>query len=250
MTLALAAAFNVRDMGGLTTTDGGRIRTGHLWRADSLHRLGADDLEILAGLGLRTVVDLRSLDEVERNGQLALAHASLELHSVPVFTDIRDLAMPEIADDSTEAGAAAMVELYLQMLELGGAGIARAIETLGAEGALPGLFHCAAGKDRTGLVAAFILESVGVDDDSIAGDYGRTQAAEHKTRAFMAEHDPQYETRLDQYPAWLRTSHPETMLATLSRVRELHGSIRGLLVELGVQESTLTRLRQTLVEPV
>jgi protein-tyrosine phosphatase len=248
MTLALTAAFNVRDMGGLATADGGRLREGLLWRSDSLHRLDDVDLQAVSGLGLRTVVDLRSAEEVEQMGRVQLPEPTVVLHSVPVFTDIRLLSMPPLADGSAESEAAAMVDLYLQMVHVGGRSLAHAIELLGAEGALPALFHCAAGKDRTGLVAAFILEAVGVDDAAIAEDYGRTTAADARRSAWLAEHEPATATKRDAYPAWLMRSHPETMLSTLERLRATHGSITALLLSLGVQETTIQRLREQLVE--
>jgi protein-tyrosine phosphatase len=245
----LRAAFNLRDLGGLPTQDGGRVHEGLLWRSDTLHRLDDEDLQALGQLGLRTVVDLRSPQEVSRWGQLRVTDDGPTLHDVPLFTDVRDLALTELTDEDTSSAVSAMVELYASMLAAGGPAIARAVTLLGAEGALPAVFHCTAGKDRTGLIAALVLAAVGVGDDDIVRDYARTEEAAGRTLAWMAEHEPESHQRLRAYPAWVLRSHPATMQGFLDRIRARHGSVTDLLVEIGVAQETIDRLAETLVEP-
>jgi protein-tyrosine phosphatase len=243
----LTGVFNLRDLGGLPTRDGRHTRAGRLWRSDTLHRLKPADVDAIGVLGLRTVIDLRRADEVDRGGRFAVGGAATILHPVPLFADVRGVALPELQDDSTAAAVRAMADLYEQMVEQGGASLAEVVGLLGAQDALPGLFHCAAGKDRTGLVAAVVLEVVGVTDDAIAADYGRTDPSVPLAHAWLAEHDPDQAALDSRYPAWVTRAHAATMVETLTRIRARHGSVTALLRRHGVGEATLERLRRELV---
>ena len=85
----LEAGFNFRDLGGHETADGRRVRSGVLYRADTLHRLTAADLDVLRGLGLRTVIDLRTRAELERFGRAGLADDEVAHHHLPMVDEVR-----------------------------------------------------------------------------------------------------------------------------------------------------------------
>lgn len=206
--LGLQGALNARDLGGYRTADGRSVRHGVALRSDALHRLSTEDLEILSGLGLRQVVDLRGLAEVRENGAdrvpgLPVArideaeHSAtpctvvpdspdgVVLHHLPVYSEQYDIyvalrdalasrdAAAQRALLGDGAGEAMMVGLYRWFVTDAGARerYARVLRLLAEPGGTPLLFHCTAGKDRTGWAAALLLTALGVDRDTVFDDY-------------------------------------------------------------------------------
>src|SRR6478752_6024354 len=137
--VALEAVHNFRDLGGYPTVDGRSTRWRALYRADGLHRLAGADLDVIRTLGLRTVIDLRRPDEIAERGTFPVADHPVEYHNM-----WKDKEAPHYDDDADFLHWA-----YTDMLASGGATFAEAIDVLAASGALPAVFHCAAGKDRT-----------------------------------------------------------------------------------------------------
>lgn len=233
--------FNVRDLGGLSTTDGRVVRRGLVFRGDGVHRLAGADLEAARALSLRTVIDLRTADEVDR-GRFPADRYPVDWHHLPVLRRIW-------SDDELVAGTSAtefLRDRYLDMLATGGHAIARTVELV-AEG-LPALFHCAAGKDRTGVVAAVLLGLLGVHHDDITADY---HASAHAMAAFVDWLTVEFPGSLDamtsQPPEYLEAP-AEAMQEFLTEVEARHGSMEGLAAHLGVREATVGRLRANLLE--
>jgi protein-tyrosine phosphatase len=246
--IQLEAGFNFRDLGGHETAGGRRVRTGVLYRADTLHRLTAADLDVLRGLGLRTVIDLRTRTELERFGRAGLTDDEVAHHHLPMVDEVRS---PEARAREDEPTPVQRGELYLRMLEGGGPAVAASLRVLAARDSLPAVFHCTAGKDRTGVLAAVVLGQLGVPDDAIADDYALTEETVEATRAWLDanERDPERAAARASYPAWVWEAPAETMLAFLSKVRDEHGSITDLLLGLGLSPATLDDLAVALLEP-
>ncbi|GAA3032168.1 tyrosine-protein phosphatase [Kitasatospora albolonga] len=205
--LGLAGASNARDLGGYRTADGSVVRHGVALRADALHRLTEEDGAALLAAGVRRVVDLRSFGEVREAGadrmaglpvaglaELEQAEATsaaltleggLTLHHLPVFAadfDVyvalrdaladRDPARQrELLGDGRAAGI--MTGLYRWFVTAPEARerFAEVLRLLAAPDGPPVLFHCSAGKDRTGWVAALALTALGVDRGTVYQDY-------------------------------------------------------------------------------
>ena len=242
----LAGAFNFRDLGGYATQDGRRVRSGLLYRSDTLHRLTDADVELLRGLELRTVIDLRAADELEEHGPGRLGGNVVVVHNLPMFDDTRTLAIDGLA---AEDAIGKLAELYVRMLERGGPALARTVELLAAPDALPAVFHCMAGKDRTGIVAAVLLQAMGVADDVIAKDYAISTGALRRAYEWWREQAPESERPASRLPDWILASQAGTMLRFLGELRARHRSARGLLTDIGVDPPTLDRLAATLLEP-
>ena len=155
-----AGTANFRDLGGLPTEDGGCIRPGLLFRSDTLRELTAADVDVLVRrLGLQLVVDLRAPGEVAGEGRGLLEaepvrHVNLALHS----RDQRPI--PDLTADT-------LVQHYLGYLAVSTAAAAEAFRLLAGDG-LPAVVHCAAGKDRAGVMAGLVLRAVGVPADVVA----------------------------------------------------------------------------------
>lgn len=232
--ISLRGTLNLRDLGGYPTSDGGTLRWRTLLRSDALHRLGDSGRAALAGLGLRTVVDLRTDEEAEQ-APSALDGTGAKVFHVPLFrAEALGTLQPELA------------AVYRHMIDDRGAAIAEAVGRLSAEGALPGLIHCSAGKDRTGLVVALLLDVLGVPDEIIAADYAMsadyldadTAQVMNRIRAISGGQ------RMD---LGLLGSPPELIRAALARVRDHAGSAAGYLTRHGLALDAIDRLRRGLV---
>ena len=241
--LPINDTFNLRDVGGYPVDGGGVTAWGVLYRADC-PTLTVDGREALRGLGLRTVVDLRTGDERRRRPAALDGLVGRVVHR-PVDAGALVGADPTTGTDLTV--------LYNAAVRLLGPDIAAAVTELGRPGALPALVHCAAGKDRTGIVVALVLSAAGVPDAAVAADYALT--ATYLTPAFFAGADPACQPADARWPAGdvdltpLHRADPDAILATLAEVRVIAGSARGYLLHHGVDPTDLDRLVSTLVTP-
>lgn len=236
--LTLAGAINFRDLGGYHTADGRRTRYGRVFRSNSLQELTEADLELIRGrIQLMTVLDLRSAEEIRHDGTGPLEHESLQYVNLPMLQEKRDYPPGRI-----ETG---LVDRYFCYLELAQESIVRALETI-AE-AQPIVFHCAAGKDRTGVLAALLLGCLGVDPETVISDYAVGHHAREELISFLRRR-PSYIERLDQLPPSALDSDPGTMRQFLGLLNESYGGARGWALVAGVPETTLRRLESTLLE--
>lgn len=234
--IALPGTFNLRDLGGYPAS-GGTVRWRTLLRSDGLHRLDDRGRAELAGLNIRTVIDLRTGEECQvAPSALGDTLSPLRIH-IPVIGSNELIALPP------ELGA-----VYRYLVDDCGAAMTAAIGRLCAPGALPGLIHCSAGKDRTGLLAALILAELGVDDDVIAADYAlsRTYLLAEPTGAIR---QVRASTGLGQrLNLQLMESPPELIRSALAQVRNLAGSVTGYLLRYGLTAADLASLRAVLIE--
>ena len=236
--LPLNGTFNVRDVGGYPTADGGTVRPRTLLRGDALHRLDDDARALLAALPVRTVLDLREEFEVRLSPD-ALDGSGCTVLRLPVF---------RVSGDSFGVAPEDLRSVYDAMVDRHGAALAEAVAALAAPGALPALVHCSAGKDRTGMVTAIVLELAGVADELIAEDY-------HLTASYLALEFTQaveqlkaatgLGQRLDQHAL---ACPPDLILRALARMRQAHGSVEGFLLAHGLAPEAVAALREAMVE--
>lgn len=169
----LEGATNLRDLGGYQTADGRRVARGHIYRSAALHTLTDADLATLLRLGVRVVCDFRGEAEQEMAPSRlpdTAKHHSLAIQPT-IGASLRDLA--ENAE-ATGAHASAVLQAAYATYPLDWAHQYRAMFDLLLAEETPLLFHCTAGKDRTGVAAALILSALGVDRDVIREDYMAT----------------------------------------------------------------------------
>jgi protein-tyrosine phosphatase len=237
------AAFNFRDLGGYSVGGGHRLRWGRLFRSDALHWMTQGDAhKAREVLGVRSVVDLRDSEEVERNGRAPFLQGPVRYFHVPILDGERRASQQ--AQDSPHFD---MADLYLRMLEKGAGDFVRAVQMIAAHAREPVVFHCAAGKDRTGLLAAILLGALGVADDDIIDDYALTARYMEPIIERMRE-TPGYAEIVRNLPADIFASTPESMAATLREVRAGWGSMRGYLAASGLDPGDLARLELEVVE--
>jgi protein-tyrosine phosphatase len=240
--LPIHGCVNFRDLGGYRTADGRRVRWRRLFRADGLSRLSDDDRSLLQDLALTTVIDLRTYDEVTERGSFPVDALPVDYYSLPL-TDV--LPSPEELPSWAEASFVAA--RYADMLSGGSAVLKRSIEILAAPGALPAVFHCSAGKDRTGVLSALILAFLGVPDAVIAEDYALSGPAMNELLARLKAEHADVADMVDQFAPAILHAVPETMEQFLGQVRAEHGSYQALEERLGVV-AAMDQLRQDLLE--
>lgn len=236
----LEGCFNFRDLGGYPTRDGRRVRWGRLFRSDALHFMTeADAHHVRQEIGIRAVVDLRSRFEVEADGLGPLPGEPVSHHHVPL---LEDEETREPRDAPWNLG-----ERYFEVLRSATRPIGRALSVL-ARTREPAVFHCAAGKDRTGVLAAVVLGVLGVDDAHIADDYAFTARGLGRILARLGETES-YRTIIAELPAEGHRAEARTMATLLERVRGHYGSMREYALCAGVGEESLARLERRMLEP-
>jgi protein-tyrosine phosphatase len=233
--LTVEGCNNFRDLGGYPTVDGRRLRWRTLFRADALHHLTPRGVEQLRDeLGIGDVVDLRSSGEIRMDGRGLIEEEPLRVHHLPLFDG-------EISEEQRDqAGDMTLGDRYYMMLRFAGGPIARVFEALAAaEG--PAVFHCAAGKDRTGVISAVLLGALGVADELIVADYAASREGLDMVVERLMRSEG-YREMFAALPPDTLHAEPETMIDLIERVREEWGGMRGYLRSLDVPEAAVERL--------
>ena len=242
--IALRAVHNFRDLGGYPTNSGKQTKWRTLFRADGLYRLDKHDLAQLRELQLRTVIDLRTERERTERGVFPVQHMALQTHHLSIV----DVTWSDGDTPQIEDAVEFLVWGYREMLEIGALRFADALQLLSQEDVLPAVFHCAAGKDRTGILAALLLASIGVSDDVICADYGLTQEAMARTIAWAQVHLPEMARRYaDINPVFL-AADPKAMEIILGDLHGKYGSVSEYIKHIGVGDETIRRLKHSLLE--
>lgn len=237
--LPFSAMFNFRDVGGYPGHDGRTVRWRRLYRSDSLHRLDETDRAAFAALGVRTVIDLRRPYEVSRDGRVPGHDGLTYQHIHPEHREWH-----EHPYDERESLARYLADRYRDLAETGAAGLGRAVAVIADADAAPVVVHCVAGKDRTGVVCALTLSTLGVSDADIAADYALSTAAAERWSAWLATSGPP----ADPPPRPFLSSPAEAMALFLAELRDRHGSVEDYLMAAGVSRAQLAALRDHLLE--
>ena len=248
--IPLQGSFNFRDLGGYAGTDGRMTRWGRLYRSDALHELTDADVVALRDLGLRTIVDLRTERELHRSGRGPLEPEAVAFHHLAVVqegqrgslaTEREAVAAPAPAGDD-------LAERYLWYLDVGRDSLVEALTLLGGADQYPLVFHCAAGKDRTGVLAALVLEILGVDREVIVADYVITA---ERIRFILDRwrSDPEFADRMAKVPPSRFSVEAPTMEGFLDGLAERHGGARSWAIGAGVAPAALDAMTELLLEP-
>jgi protein tyrosine/serine phosphatase len=227
--------FNFRDLGGYATRDGRTLRHSVLYRSDNLGGLKEPDREAFSALGIRTIVDLRQPPEIERLGGPAPAWSCSAWHNVA-------LANPAWLDEdySDDRGPVAyLVDRYLESAELAGADHVKVLGILADPGTGPVAVHCLGGRDRTGMVIAFLLDLLGVPDEIIAADYHFTELGTARYMAWYRSVKPE----AADLPPYLAVTPEAVILTFLRELRARYGSVEAYLRGHGLADSQIAGLR-------
>ncbi|MGW1997836.1 tyrosine-protein phosphatase [Embleya sp. NPDC001921] len=225
---------NFRDLGGYAAADGRIVAWGRLYRSDSPANLSGGDAEQFFALGVRTVVDLRHPHEIDRHGRIA-AHSSFAYHNV--CTEHRPWDQASLGPDTDVPRF--LADRYAELAVDGVAQIRQVLDILASADTPPAVFHCAAGKDRTGVIAALVLALLGVDEEDIVADYVLTELA---TDRLVADRRAKHPDRPITWPGWGRAPEAAMRLFLAENAAE-YGSLTGYAAErLGVDHGLVKAL--------
>jgi len=249
----LNGASNVRDLGGLPTTDGRTTRRGRVLRSDNLQQLTLADIRtLLDDYHLKNVIDLRSDAEIHLEGPGPLTRIpAITIHRLSLFpeggrntdvaADTPDTGTPQKIDGDkvlpwqnradTATAEDRSISHYLGYLRDRADSIVAALRVMTRTGGAS-IVHCAAGKDRTGVVCAIALETAGVTREAIVADYAQTGERIEAILARLRASDT-YAADLDSRPADSHVPHAAIMEKFLARVDEEHGGVAGWLAQHG-----------------
>jgi protein tyrosine/serine phosphatase len=252
--IELDGAVNARDLGGLPTSDGGSIVPRRLLRSENLQELSpADVTRLVDDYGLTTVVDLRSSNEVTIEGPSPLDAVPGVRHAHhPVlreFLDVSDTVKAALLTDTLEADTARypddpMCGHYLGYLENRPDQVTGALRSVAtAPGAA--IVHCAAGKDRTGVIVALALTLAGVEQDTVVADYAATDEKLDLIMERLAR-SRVYAGGVLNRPLRVHAPLPETMKAFLEQVAARYAGVEGYLTANGFGPDEIALLRAKL----
>lgn len=233
--LPMSGGYNFRDLGGYKTTDGKRVRWGRVFRTDDLNKLTPGDLDYLASIPITSIVDFRTAAEIKAAPDLAASSVrhqftySITPGNLANADDIHSFTREQTDEFMTEMNRLfvtdeKIIAHYRSFFAL-----------LQDESRLPLMFHCSAGKDRTGMGAALFLASLGVDEKTIFEDYllsNHYLAGKYKS---LIEKNPRLES--------LYRVKPEFLRAGFEQMKKDHGSVENYLVKvLGVDLGKMRKL--------
>lgn len=240
-----AGLHNFRDLGGLPVLGGRATRRGLVFRSDSLHYLTAEGARVLVQvLGVRSIVDLRATLEQASTRPGWIAEGGVDYVNLP-FSDGFDEIDPALDERGLRELVGRKYERYLAVAR---ANIVEALErvAVAVDEGRPVVFNCTYGKDRTGVLAAIMLELVEVEREAVVADYVASQSAMPPLLARMAA-DPVHGPRITLSPKEVYRADEQSVRRFLDRLDNAGGAV-AWAVDSGLLPSVVDRLRERLVE--
>ena len=250
--LPLEGGVNFRDMGGYPAHEGRRIKWRHLYRSGTMARLTPADKQHLSQLGIRTVIDFRTVEEQEREPNdwgISLGDAYWRRPHTETFGNWSGLDPAKLK--AVRDVEIVMEEGYRRLPQQQAEAYAQMLRRL-AVGHVPAVIHCTAGKDRTGGGAALILAALGVPREVIIADFTMTERAVDLTKALAGrKRSGRYDTFAKIDPEVVKafsSAKPSFIRAFLDSLDNEFGSVEGYLADLGMTASDVAGMRASLLE--
>ncbi|HUR76568.1 MAG TPA: tyrosine-protein phosphatase [Acidimicrobiales bacterium] len=247
----LEGCFNLRDLGGHESTLGGTVRRGCLFRSDELHHLTDADLEVVAGLGVRVVFDLRNDEERRLRPSRLWDGVHLHERESPSAQGGSGATIEERIErgESFDPNDEEFGDVYVRLITHLAPELRRIVELAANASELPLLFHCAAGKDRTGIAAALLLGLLGVDEETILDDYELTN--EHFVPRRYALLEPlvlKHGANAEHVRTFCSARRP-VLAKAIHHIHDAWGGFEGYATDmLGVDNSLLVMFREGLLQ--
>lgn len=231
--LPMAGGYNFRDLGGFKTQDGKYTKWGKIFRSDDLNHLTEDDLNYLASIPLASIVDFRTQDEI--NAAPDKNPSSLKNNYSLTISPGNVLAYEELVKKSESEMKNIMMQLNESLItdEASIASYKKFFALLQSDEELPLMFHCSAGKDRTGMAAALILYALGVDESTILDDYMTSNDYLGDKYAPLKESNPNITPLLEVDRDYLK--------AGLAKIKSEYGSIDKFLTDVLAVDITMMK---------
>lgn len=233
--LPMEGAYNIRDLGGYPTEDGRTVRRGVFFRADGLHKLSQKDQDALLTRGVRTIVDLRHNQELREAANVFKDSERVAYRNVSLINPAKSMNM----------NIRSLGDLYVDMLDNVQEALLQVFELLSAAPDESVLFHCSAGKDRTGVTAALLLDLAGVRHDVIVADYTMTAACLAPLMQELRSGRPDV-LSAEMYEKFLG-AEPENMEMMLAHLTEKYGGSEQYLTSIGMSDQSLQSLKTKLL---
>ena len=240
--LRLSGTSNTRDLGGYPAADGRAVQSHQFLRSDAPVELPEEDLAALYDYGVRCVIDLRSPGEVRAMPCSLAGYRDVEYCGCPLSDQVH-------SDDGASAAEAfpeTMGKMYIGLLDRSGSTLAAAMRAILRHPEDCVLFHCTAGKDRTGTLAMLLLQLAGVPDGDIVRDYAATEGymlpwfeVQQRLHASLGVLAPEHVFR----------SEPANMEEALAHLHTVYGGAEGYLRHIGLDGAEIAALRQKLLGP-
>jgi len=243
--LKFESVSNFRDIGGYRARKGQTVAWRRIFRSGEFRNLNRDELrKIKEELLVALVIDLRSDFEIKHQGTGVLAESGVNYVNIAFMTDDD----PE-ANASRYAHCTNMGEFYLEMARQKeyGKRIVEALEVIADPKNHPIVFHCAVGKDRTGMLASVLLSLLGVAENDIIEDYALSEPYMDELLARLKNNPPKSGGPPMDIPEYFWKAPPESMELFLTTLRREYGSIKGYLNVMGMEPSLPARLEKALL---
>ena len=244
--LLFEGSHNFRDLGGFQTIDGLTTKYNLIFRSDALHEMTDADAEIFQNeLKIQTVIDMRTDNAIQKEGLGKAIKGNVNRLHIPLFSDSdanewsqKERGPGELAD---------LVAFYIWVMEKSGDQIVDVINNLiKTDDSFPAVFHCFAGKDRTGIIAAVFLSLLNVHEDQIIDDYAESHKYKHKILERMKR--SMTDENYDKFPKELMDAYPETLEDLLKYINETYGSMHAYVLSKGLLNDSIIRLKNLFLE--
>jgi protein-tyrosine phosphatase len=233
-------------LGGLRAKGDRKVAERRVFRSAELAYMTRNDFDRLTNeIRLASVIDLRSAGERERQGTGMLSETSVKFHNISFLADGGD---PK-ADEKRFTEFPGMGQFYVYLIRKSrfGQQLVEALKIIASTENHPLIFHCAVGKDRTGLLAAMLLSALGVADEDIIEDYALSGPA-MQTVIKRLSSQPETAGMVTRVPAFFWEAAPEAMALLLDALKKEYGSTEGYLKENGADSTLVKRLEKALLE--
>jgi protein-tyrosine phosphatase len=235
--IPLEGCLNFRDLGGYTGKGGAKIRYDRVFRSDDLSKLSPADINHIGNLGLSIIIDLRSAAELDWAPNPLQSRPGFTYHHIPLLDGIN-------SEPGGPPRIQSLPEMYKFLLTNSGPQISRIFRVLAEAGEQAAVFHCTAGKDRTGVIAALLLNLCGIADQDIIADYARTYDL---MRPFFGIMSGKARKAGIQIPEHILHSDAAVMRKFLDVLQDTYGGAEPYLLSLGLSPRELQNLTDHLL---
>lgn len=233
--IPLEGTFNTRDLGGYPTSYGVSTVWRRFFRSDDVVFVTEADIQLLQDIGVHKVIDLRASDELKERPNPLSEINSFEYTNISLVENLSEYRGTPIEQVTAEY----LPLLYRMILEKEQDALADALRAAIPETDKAVLFHCTAGKDRTGLMAMLLLGNAGVDDADIIANYEVTYT--------YISNNPYLKKYSHKIPVHLVQSARETMVDTIAFIKEQYSSYSSYLRHIGLSAEETQTLREALL---